>query len=200
MATFTISNGIDGITGALKKNTEQGVNHITVTKKKHFHDPLTREETGTGPNEIFQQNKRDYDKKPLTPGEKKQRGKWQQACCDVQSIIHDKSHPRFMELYNRWRAQLSDPDPTNNSPLSSERFSSVSSRKAVEKSDFGRFFCTSSCIYQKKAVILQRKVRNEDETFPVDRFGCVVCAADGGTGGGIVHGGDVAVSRGFRRE
>ena len=133
MATFTISNGIDGITGALKKTTEQGVNHITVTKKKHFHDPLTGEETGTGPNEIFQQNKRDYDKKPLTPGEKKQRGKWQQACCDVQSIIHDKSHPRFMELYNRWRAQLSAPEPYKQFPAFVRTFSSVSSRKEQQK-------------------------------------------------------------------
>ena len=116
MATFTISNGIDSITGALKKTTEQGVNHITVTKKKHFHDPLTGEETGTGPNEIFQQNKRDYDKKPLTPGEKRQRGNWKQACRDAQPIIHDKSHPRFMELYNRWRAQLSDPEPYKQFP------------------------------------------------------------------------------------
>ena len=37
MAHCTISDGIEGITGALKKTTEQGVNHITVTKKKHFH-------------------------------------------------------------------------------------------------------------------------------------------------------------------
>lgn len=111
MAKFTTSNGIDCITGALKKTTEQGVNHITVTKKKHFHDPLTGEETGIGPNEIFIQNKRDYDEHPLTPGEKAQRGNWQQACRDAQLIIRDKSHPRFMELYNRWRAQLSDPEP-----------------------------------------------------------------------------------------
>ena len=39
MAHCTISNGITGITGALKKTTEQGVNHITVTRKKHIHDP-----------------------------------------------------------------------------------------------------------------------------------------------------------------
>ena len=116
MAHFTISNGIDGITGALKKTTEQGVNHITVTRKKELHDPLTGEVVGYGPNEMYLKDKRDYDKKPLTPGEKKQRGKWQQACCDVQSIIHDKSHPRFMELYNRWRAQLSDPEPYKQFP------------------------------------------------------------------------------------
>ena len=106
MAKFTTNNGIDGITGALKKTTEQGVNQITVTKKKHFHDPLTGEECGVGPNEIFLQNKRDYNKHPLTQGEKAQRGNWQQACRDAQVIIRDKSHPRFMELYQRWREYI----------------------------------------------------------------------------------------------
>lgn len=30
---------------------------------------------------------------------------------DTQRIIHDPSHPRYMELYHRWRAQLTDPKP-----------------------------------------------------------------------------------------
>ena len=111
MAKCTISNGIETITGALKKTTEQGVNHITVTKKKHFRDPLTGEVVATGPNEFFLQNKRDYGEHPLTSGETKQRGIWQEACREAQLIYRDKSHPRFMELYHRWRAQLSDPDP-----------------------------------------------------------------------------------------
>ena len=111
MAHCTISNGIETITGALKKTTEQGVNHITVTKKKHFRDPLTGEVVATGPNEFFLQNKRDYGEHPLTEGETKQRGIWQEACREAQLIYRDKSHPRFMELYHRWRAQLSDPDP-----------------------------------------------------------------------------------------
>ena len=116
MAHFTISNGIDTITGALKKTTEQGVNHITVTKKKHFHDPLTGEETGTGPNEIFIQNKRDYDKHPHTEKETKQLGNWTQACRDAQVILHDRSHPRFMELYHRWREHLKGPEPHKQFP------------------------------------------------------------------------------------
>ena len=111
MAHCTISNGIETITGALKKTTEQGVNHITVTKKKRFRDPLTGEVVATGPNEIFLQNKRDYGEHPLTEGETKQRGIWQEACREAQLIYRDKSHPRFMEIYHRWRAQLSDPDP-----------------------------------------------------------------------------------------
>lgn len=116
MAHCTISDGINGITGALKKTTEQGVNHITVTKKKHFHDPLTGEVVGTGPNELFIQDKRDYDKHPRTPGEQVQLNKWTQACRDAQVIVRDKSHPRFMELYHRWKAQLSDPDPYKQFP------------------------------------------------------------------------------------
>lgn len=116
MAHFKAQLGIVDITGALKKTTEQGENHITVTKKKHFHDPLTGEENGTGPSEIFIQNKRDYKKHPLTPGEVRQRGNWTQACRDAQLIIRDKSHPRFMELYQRWRAQLSDPKPYKQFP------------------------------------------------------------------------------------
>ena len=90
--------------------------HITVTKKKHFHDPLTGEEIGTGPNEIFIQKKRDYSEHPLTPAEARQRGNWSQACRDAQVIVRDKSHPRFMELYLRWKAQLSDPEPYKQFP------------------------------------------------------------------------------------
>ena len=116
MAKFTIRDGIDGITGALKKTTEQGVHQITVTKKKHFHDPVTGEECGTGPNEIFIQKKRDYDEHPLTIGETKQRGNWTQACRDAQVILRDKSHPRFMELYHRWREHLKGPEPHKQFP------------------------------------------------------------------------------------
>jgi len=116
MAHCTTQLGLKEITGALKKTTEQGVNKITVTKKKHFHDPLTGEVCGTGPNEIFIQNKRDYDKHPLTQGETRQRGNWQQACRDAQVILRDRSHPRFMELYHRWKAQLADPEPYKQFP------------------------------------------------------------------------------------
>lgn len=110
MAHFTISNGIDGITGALKKTTHQGVNHVSVTRRKEHHDPITGEVVGYGPNEMYIKDKRDYNEHPLTPGEKRQRGNWSQACREALVIYRDKSHPRFMELYQRWRAQLSNPD------------------------------------------------------------------------------------------
>ena len=109
MAHCTTSDGINTITGALKKTTEQGVNHITVVRQKHFHDPLTSEETDTGPKELYIKKKRDYNKHPLTPGEQAQRSLWQQACNDAPAIYNDPSHPRYMELYHRWRAQLSEP-------------------------------------------------------------------------------------------
>ena len=116
MAHFKAQLGIVGITGALKKTTEQGIHHLTVTKKKHFRDPYTGEVVGTGPDEIFIQNKRDYTRHPLTPAEKAQRSHWQQACRDAQRIIRDPSHPRFTELYQRWRAQLSDTHPYKQFP------------------------------------------------------------------------------------
>lgn len=116
MAHCKTQLGLTEITGALRKTTEQGVHQITVTKKKHFHDPLTGEEIGTGPNELFIQNKRDYDQYPLTPGETKQRGNWAQACRDAQVILRDKSHPRFMELYHRWKEHLKGPEPHKQFP------------------------------------------------------------------------------------
>ena len=116
MAHCSISNGIDGITGALKKTRPQGVKHITVTRKKTIHDPLTGEVVGYGPNEMYLKNKRNFDEHPLTSGEIRQRGNWAQACRDAQIILRDTSHPRLMELYHRWRAQLSDPDPYKQFP------------------------------------------------------------------------------------
>lgn len=109
MAHFKTQLGIVGITGALKKTTEQGVNSITVTRKKHIKDPLSGEIVATGPSEIYIMDKRDYNKHPLTPAECKQRKNWQQACREAQRIIRDKTHPRYMELYRQWRAQLDEP-------------------------------------------------------------------------------------------
>ena len=42
----------------------------------------------------------------LPASEVHQRSKWQEACRAASVIIHDKSHPRYMEMYERWRAQL----------------------------------------------------------------------------------------------
>ena len=110
MAHIKASTGIEEITGALSKKKTQGVHRLSVTRKKHVHDPLTGEVVGEGPNELYLQDLRDYSKHPLTEGEQKQRGHWGEACRAAQVILKDRSHPRFMELYHRWRAQLNEPN------------------------------------------------------------------------------------------
>ena len=111
MAHYTANAGLEEFTGALSKRKEQGVKHMTVTRRKSIKDPLTGETVGMGPKEIYYQDRRDYDEHPLTVNEKKNRGDWSKACKDALVILRDKTHPRYMELYNRWRAQLTDPDP-----------------------------------------------------------------------------------------
>ena len=111
MAHYVPTDGFENFTGALSKKKIQGVHHMTVTRRKKVKDPLTGEVVGLGPKEIFSQNHRDYMENPLTQGETKQRGKWSQACREAPLICRDKNHPRFMEMYERWRAQLSSNEP-----------------------------------------------------------------------------------------
>ena len=79
---------------------------MTVMRRKRVKDPITGEVVGMGPKEIYAQERRDYDKHPMKEGEEKQRGKWKEACCLASVIIHDKNHPRYMELYQRWREHV----------------------------------------------------------------------------------------------
>ena len=116
MAHYVPSDGFENFTGALSKKKIQGVNHMTVTRRKPVKDPLTGEVVGLGPKEIYAQERRDYKEHPLTQGETKQRGKWSQACREASRIIRDKSHPRFMEMYERWRAQLTSDAPCKQVP------------------------------------------------------------------------------------
>ena len=116
MAHYVPSDGFENFTGALSKKKIQGVNHMTVTRRKPVKDPLTGEVVGLGPKEIYAQERRDYKEHPLTQGETKQRGKWSQACREASRIIRDKSHPRFMEMYERWRAQLTSDAPCKQFP------------------------------------------------------------------------------------
>jgi len=111
MAHYRATTGLDDFTGALSKRKVQGVNHMTVTRRKPFKDPLTGEVVGLGPKEIYVQDRRDLEEHPYTENERKNHGDWSKACKDALQIIRDKNHPRFMELYHRWRAQLSDPEP-----------------------------------------------------------------------------------------
>ena len=116
MAHMKTSDGVQLMTGALSKKKVQGLHRITVTRVKPVKDPLTGEVVGYGPNEIYLQNRRNYKKNPLTEGEKKQRRAWSISCKEALAIIRDKSHPRYMEMYNLWRAQLSSPNPCKQFP------------------------------------------------------------------------------------
>ena len=111
MAHYTATTGLEEFTGALSKRKVQGVNDMTVTRRKPIKDPLTGEVVGLGPKEIYIQGRRDLNEHPLTENETRNRGDWSKACRDALPILRDKSHPRYMEMYYRWRAQLTDPEP-----------------------------------------------------------------------------------------
>lgn len=111
MAHYRAKTGLEDFTGALSKRKIQGVDDMTVTRRKSIKDPLTGEEIGLGPKEIYIQNRRDLEEHPYTENELRNHGDWGKACRDAMPILRDKNHPRYMELYHRWRAQLSDPDP-----------------------------------------------------------------------------------------
>ena len=89
---------------------------MTVTRRKSVKDPITGEVVGLGPKEIYAQQRRDYSEHPLTEKEQAQRVKWREACREAAVIIKDKSHPRYIELYHRWRAQLSADAPAKQFP------------------------------------------------------------------------------------
>ena len=108
MAHYVPSDGFENFTGALSKKKIQGINRMTVTRRKKVKDPLTGEVVGYGPKEIYAQERRDYKAHPLTPNETVQRPRWREACREAAAIVRDKSHPRYMEMYERWRAQLTD--------------------------------------------------------------------------------------------
>lgn len=114
MAHIKSSAGIKAITGALSK--KKSSRRLSVTRQKHIHDPLTGEVVVTGPNEMYLMDRRDLKKHPLTPNEQAQRAKWREACKAAQLIIRDRNHPRYMELYHRWRSQLSSPKPCKQFP------------------------------------------------------------------------------------
>ena len=116
MAKCTTSVGINLVTGALRKKREPGVTRLSVTRVKHFRDPITGEVDTLGPNELYQLERRDYKRHPLSKKEQTQRAKWREACKAAKTIISDRSHPRYMELYHRWRAQLTTDSPCKQFP------------------------------------------------------------------------------------
>ena len=109
MAHYVPTAGFEFFTGALSKKKNQ--RRLCVTRIKLVKDPITGEVVGHGPKEIYAQDPRDYKEHPLTQGEQHQRTKWREACREASVIIRDKSHPRYMEMYEKWRAQLTDKEP-----------------------------------------------------------------------------------------
>ena len=106
MAHYKPTAGFESFTGAISKKKDQA--HRLVTRLKSVKDPLTGKVVGYGPKEIYAQEPRDYKLHPLKEGEVQQRSKWREACREAAAIVRDKSHPRYMEMYERWRAQLTD--------------------------------------------------------------------------------------------
>ena len=104
MAIYKPSAGIESYSGALSKTKDQA--RLSITRIKSVKDPLTGEVLGDGKKEFYTQEWRDYNVHPLTDGERRQRVKWTDACRLAAVIIKDKLHPRYMELYHLWRAQL----------------------------------------------------------------------------------------------
>ena len=104
MAHLTTSDGINLLTGALKKHKN---NQSSITRVKPVIDPITGEKVGHGHNELYIKEPRDYNLHPRTVGETRQLSKWTTACREASVIIHDKSHPRYMEFYHRWREHVS---------------------------------------------------------------------------------------------
>lgn len=114
MARYTTNQGFGNITGALKKDKQ--ASRLSITRIKSVKDPLTGEVVGEGPKEMFLQNKRDYEHHPMTAREKSQRERWRAACRLASEIVKDPSHPRYMELYERWRSELSSGKPCKQFP------------------------------------------------------------------------------------
>ena len=110
MAKLYMEDGIHAMTGRISRDSR------LVSRVKHFRDPLTGEVVQTGPNEYYHQDRRDYVRHPLTPGEQKQKARWTAACRMASEIVRDRSHPRYMSLYARWRDQLQSAKPITQFP------------------------------------------------------------------------------------
>ncbi len=98
MAHFTTAPGIDDLTGKFNKTDR------IVMRQKKFRLPDGKI-IKRGPKEAFARDKRDYKRSPRTPAEQVQRDKWAAVCQEATRITHDKGHPRYQELYERWLRQ-----------------------------------------------------------------------------------------------
>ena len=114
MAHYEPSTEFTHFSGALSKNKD--TQRFCVTRIKSVKDPITGEVVGQGPKEIYAQDRRDYQRHPLSPAEQAQRERWREACRLAAVIVRDRHHPRYMELYRLWREQLNTAAPCKQFP------------------------------------------------------------------------------------
>ena len=114
MAHYEPATEFTHFSGALSKTKD--TQRFCVTRIKSVKDPITGEVLGIGPKEIYAQDRRDYKRHPLSPAEQAQRERWREACRLAAVIVRDRSHPRYMSLYARWRDQLQSAKPITQFP------------------------------------------------------------------------------------
>lgn len=95
MAIFTTAPGIDDLTGKFNKRDR------IVMRQKTFRLPDGKI-IKRGSKEAFARDTRDYKRSPRTAAEEVQNNKWKAACQEASRIIHNTTHPRYTELYERW--------------------------------------------------------------------------------------------------
>ena len=100
MANAKLSPGFETLRGKLSKQKE------VTTRIKAFRDPVTNQVIKYGPQEYFCRAKRSYKLSPRTEAEQAQHDRWQAACRLSSEIRKNPDHPRYAELYQRWRNQL----------------------------------------------------------------------------------------------
>lgn len=98
MAQFETIEIIKKLTKKLNKDDR------TVLRQKTYR--IDGKEIGKGPNEAYNKEKRDFKKKPRKGAEAAQHQKWKGVCGEATVIIHDENHPRYAELYERWKVQV----------------------------------------------------------------------------------------------
>lgn len=98
MARADLSPGIESLRGKLAG--ESGM-QMRFKQWKNDDGQVIR----IGPQEYFRRRSRDYKRSPRTEAEVAQARIWQEVCHEASIIIHDKNHPRYKELRDRWNAQ-----------------------------------------------------------------------------------------------
>ena len=96
MANFEPIKLLRNLTGRLCGKSQ------VITRRKRF-GLLSGKLIKEGPHEAYLKERRDYKRKPLTEGERRQREQWTNVCRAATAIVHNKNHPRYAELYDRWQ-------------------------------------------------------------------------------------------------